>query len=260
MLNSSEVSEYLAAFNTNPGCEGVVVTNIPTEPRKDVALAIYISLAGFMIITSVWYFYMRQYRRRLKIRSLNPIVLGSIGSAIIILVRAGYNFAGREHFMCSTNLGLMYLFFVFNLVPDNLQVTAFLVKQKYRQHVAVTGIAPGHTSRGHQTGSAMDSPSMGDRKKQLGSRELSYRLDGPVENGSSAAGDSSTHFADMVSPVRWAKGFWNYFLTLEESIQFQTGTSIQFHSSWRFKDVTYVTPLWELSYDIMVRISKICII
>ena len=154
----------LLDFNSNPVCAGVGPTAL-AEPKNIGELAAYIAVGVFMILTSAAYMYMRQYRRRLRIRSLNPIVMGSIGSAIVIFIRGAYNYIGRQYLPCSSNLVLVYFFFVLNLVPDNLLVTSFLVKQKYREMVMTKGLL----IHGKPTGMMSQQPPANHRVNPSGS-------------------------------------------------------------------------------------------
>lgn len=241
---NNETLAHLAEFNTNAACAGAGPSDVPVEPSRTIGLVFYVSAAIFMLVTSIWYIYMRQYRRRLKIRALNPIVTGSMGSACIILVRAYYNYVGREYFSCSANLAFAYLFFLFNLVPDNLLVSSFLIQQKLREHFATAAVVPSHNA-----GPASNKVEPADKVKR--SSEQAPKVENQsVVTGGMSAGDSSTFLGHkFATPVTWAKGFWNHFLLFQDSVQFQSGSKINFHSKWRFREDTRVSSGRELTYD-----------
>ena len=237
------VTEYLSQFNQNPVCSGVGVTEVPDKVGSELALAFYMIGAGYVLITSVMYLYMRNYRRRLKIRSMNPIVTSSIGSAIIIIIRGVYNYVGRENLLCSSSTSFMYIFCILNLVPDNMAVSQFLSKQKYRQEMMSRGVSVARKEH------AADSMGGGDGKKL--SRELSTR----DSRGPTGVFDDSTvmaHRGGFASPIRYAKGFWNHWLTISESMQIQSGSKIVFHPARRFPEDPYISQLRELSYEMLV--------
>lgn len=243
---SNETLQYLAGFNTNPICLGFGPTDVPVDPYKTVSLVIYVLAAAFMVVTSMWYMYIRRYRRRLRIRPLNPIIVGSIGSSCIILVRAYYNYVGREYMLCSVNVSFAYIFLIFNLIPDNLLVTSFLVQQKLRDHIATTNLVP------HQQAAAQkvepDTKKVSDYAPKIEVQS--------VITGGMSGGDTSSFFNDKIAtPVQWLKGFWNYFLTLEDVLIFSTGSAnVAFHSKWRFAEETRVSGIRQMSYDIVLTV------
>ena len=250
------MASQLATFNTNPVCSGVGPTDVPQDPGRIVKLVISLAVGVFIVVTSFWYLYVRQYRRRLRIRSLNPIVMGSFGSAIVIFIRAGYNFVGRQYLPCGSELALAYLFFILNLAPDNLSVASFLVKQSLRRQLAAPTFGADRAKH-----SNVDA----ERKKASGiTRENSLSRVPSSSVGSGAVpqqqllddmSSTQVHKSGWATPKRWFMGFWNHFFMFSDSTQFRPSAQIHFNRKWRFKDVPYVSPLRELSYDILVRFA-----
>ena len=209
----------LSMFNTNPVCFGVGPTDTPQDPDRIVAIVIYVLAATMILTTSAWYMYVRQYRRRLRIRSLNPIVMGSIGSAIVLLVRAAYNYAGREYLSCSGNLTLIYAFFLLNASSDNMLVASFLVKQKLRLQMASKNFPVAATQKHSNTES--------DKKRNnpTGSQRFAS---GSIGSGTASPDDNSTQInkSNWVTPTRWFMGFWNHFIILSEATQFTASQDV----------------------------------
>jgi hypothetical protein len=224
---------------------------VSREPGRDAALGVYVAVALFMIFTSGFYLYMRYYRRRLKIRSLNPIFMGSIGSAIIILIRAGYNYSGREYLPCGGNLALIYCFWILNLLPDNIQAASFLVKQKFRAQFAEKNLFA------HVKHTGAESAKVGPAAVANLHRESSNR--GPSSSVTTRASEDINR--RCATPGQWFKGFWNHFLTISDTTSFRPTTQITFHS-YRFQEDPFVSPVRELSYDFLVRpndlLSRMC--
>lgn len=265
---SPETIAYLAQFNTDPQCAGVGVIGVGNTNKRYIVLIVYCIVAVLVLASSVWYMYMRQHRRRLAIRSLNPIVMGSVGSVICLLIRAGYDFVGREHLTCAGSLTLFYLFFLLNVVPDNILVTSFLAKQGFRAKFNAAMLY------GNKDGSVH--PESVRKPGMMPSRVASSRAISEVEAGNHAASvvvESATASVSwcwrspmacwiafglekVATPAEWFRGFWNHFLTISDTTSFAGGGELKFHSRWRFRDVDVtnnVSPVRELSYDMLVR-------
>jgi hypothetical protein len=96
-------------FNTNPACYGVGPSQPAGKNFSIVQIAIVIPVGFLMLVTAVLLLYMRRYRRRIRIRSPLPVILGSFGGLIIIIIRASYDYIGREYLSCTLDVAMFYL-------------------------------------------------------------------------------------------------------------------------------------------------------
>jgi hypothetical protein len=108
----------------------------PTAPAGTYGLVQFIILTIiciFMLITAIATLYMRNFRRRLRLRSILPIVSGSFVAIILIMIRASYDLIGIEYFPCTLTMSMHYLNPVFVVGPDLVSIASFLAKQYKRQ-------------------------------------------------------------------------------------------------------------------------------
>lgn len=261
-IERMNVTEYLAQFNTNPACDGVGPTGLPKQSRRITALTIYLIGIAYAIVTTIWYFHMRKHRRRLLIRSLNPLITGSLGSAGIILIRATYDYIGREKMSCALNIALIYLFFIFNIVPENLTVAAFFVKQQYREQLSLTMFQSNNgqnlPNSKHTRGELQVSESTtSDRQSSIvPASPRRHPIDGS-KSMTSGGKDFSTALgftSNWATAGQWFKGFWNHMLRMIDATRCDSRGKIKFNVKKQFpeKDVGKVSPLRELSYEFLV--------
>jgi len=217
----------------------------------------------------VWFIAVRQFRRRLFIRSLNPIVLGSLGSAICLLIRAGYNYVGREHLSCTGNLALIYCFFILNVVSENMFVASFMVKQGFRAKFTNIALVAATKEHKHQDAKIANTSRMAS-SRAISDADLPYYSQSQTGHSSSIAHDQAgiwrypmrlwiaLGLKEVATPAKWFRGFWNYFLTMFDAVAIYSGTVLVFtHAKFRFKseDNKFVSPIRELSYEMLVRVS-----
>jgi len=117
---------------SGPACAG----QGPTAPASTYGVAqfaVVIVAVIYMILTSIITLYMRRFRRRLRVRSLLPIVLGSTGGIAFVLIRAVYDLIGIEHFPCTLLVAMYYIFPIVVVSTDLVSIVSFLAKQYKRQ-------------------------------------------------------------------------------------------------------------------------------
>jgi len=141
------------------------------------------------------------------------------------------------------------MFFILNMLPDNMQCISFLVKQASRSKFTSTAIyatVDGNVNR-HS-----------NEVKGGSSRGMSSSLSSNHLHQTSLDGADAHHHlvfsgnGAMATPSQWMKGFWNHFLTITEGVSFQTSSELRFHAKWRFKEIHRASPIRELSYDMVV--------
>lgn len=96
-------------FNTNPACVGVGPTEPVRDPYKTTQLVIFSIIAVFILTTTLFFLWRRANRRRLRHRSLVPIVFGSIFGTVFMMTRVHYNYVGKQYFACTFSTVLYYL-------------------------------------------------------------------------------------------------------------------------------------------------------
>ena len=62
-----------------------------------------------MILSGILTLHGRRFRRRLRIRSVLPIVLGNFIGSCYFFLRGSYDFIGREYMSCTLNVTIYYL-------------------------------------------------------------------------------------------------------------------------------------------------------
>jgi hypothetical protein len=102
--------ENSTIFNTNPACDGVGPSYTASETYGLGQLAFFASIVVVMFTLTSFALYRRRFRRRLRIRSPVPLLVGSYLGFALIIIRAYYNYVGREYFPCTFDLVLYYLF------------------------------------------------------------------------------------------------------------------------------------------------------
>ena len=110
----------------------------PTAPASlygVVQFGVMLFVVIFMLVTAALTLYYRQFRRRLRIRSVLPLLYGSVIGAGFILVRIVFDLIGIEYFPCTLNVLLFYMVPVINFAPDLVSIAVFLSKQARRQHL-----------------------------------------------------------------------------------------------------------------------------
>ena len=97
-------------FNANVECLGVGPSAPAGDSFRTAQLAICIVITCGMLLTTMATLWMRKHRRRLRIRSPLPMLIGSFGGITIILVRSSYDYIGREYFPCAAEVAVFYTF------------------------------------------------------------------------------------------------------------------------------------------------------
>jgi hypothetical protein len=113
----------------------------PTAPASEYGLIQFIVMMVIvisMLVSACFTLYMRQYRRRLRIRSFLPLLFGSFGGAALIVIRISYDLVGIEYLPCSLTVSIFYLVAVIVIGPDLVSIAVFLSKQAKRQALNAT--------------------------------------------------------------------------------------------------------------------------
>jgi hypothetical protein len=113
-------------------CVGVGPT-APVSTYGVVQFGVMLAVVVFMLVTAGVTVYMRQFRRRLRLRSMTPLVFGSFIGAGFILIRIVFDLVGIEHFPCTLNVLLFFMVPVVAFIPDLVSIAVFLSKQARRQ-------------------------------------------------------------------------------------------------------------------------------
>ena len=92
----------------NPACVGQGPAYEPSNPFKGAQLGVAIYFVLYFIITAALTLFMRRHRRRLRARgTVQSILVGVVGSVVILLIRTSFNYAGRQYLPCTVDV-LMY--------------------------------------------------------------------------------------------------------------------------------------------------------
>lgn len=256
-------------------CELSAPSEPPSQPYQSIQLAIYIIAVIFLFSTSIFYLRMSSRRRRLKIRSLNSVIFGSMGTVAILLSRAYYGTQGRDNLRCSSDLSMVYLFALVNIGIDFSEAACFVSKRHLRQvHInaqmkalAVDVTSPAAAKKRQvQTNIAAMVLSSTGRPMSSSLNSESIKHDGsypsPLQTAIAAApqqGESKCFCSNwwpekVATPLEWFKGLWNLVVTNHR-------LATNFSDDWKTLKTPFVlrkgrrvSYYRKLSYDYVVRV------
>jgi hypothetical protein len=101
---------FSSMYNTNPSCQQHPTVTQPVNPTFAIVQVIIWTIACcFMIITTIYYLYVRKRFIRLMRRDWMPVLIATIVGVGYIITRMYYDYVGREQFPCSYSLLLYYM-------------------------------------------------------------------------------------------------------------------------------------------------------